>query len=108
MLTAPTNRSPTLKQPTMSHQFHLCQVKIPVGYSTMMMGGKHGPHSLLELYSWYQYGYLKDSLMIYHSQNKFRPLPLLSIMNAWRLDKPESFSMTMPTLKLAHLRVSYL
>ena len=31
---------------------------------------------------------------IYHAQNKFRPLPLLSIMNAWRLDKPESFSMT--------------
>ncbi|KAL9358353.1 hypothetical protein Peur_046476 [Populus x canadensis] len=57
-------------------------------------GRKHGPHSLLELYSWYQYGYLKDSLMIYHAQNKFRPLPLLSIMNAWRLDKPESFSMT--------------
>ncbi|KAJ6953213.1 hypothetical protein NC652_005038 [Populus alba x Populus x berolinensis] len=57
-------------------------------------GRKHGPHSLLELYSWYQYGYLKDSLMIYHSQNKFRPLPLLSIMNAWRLDKPESFYMT--------------
>jgi len=31
---------------------------------------------------------------IYHAQNKFRPLPLLSIMNAWRLDKPESFSKT--------------
>jgi hypothetical protein len=27
-------------------------------------GRKHGPHSLLELYSWYQYGYLKDSLMV--------------------------------------------
>ncbi|KAG6735446.1 hypothetical protein POTOM_061944 [Populus tomentosa] len=57
-------------------------------------GRRHGPHSLLQLYSWYWYGYLKDSLMIYHAQNKFRPLPLLSIMNAWRLDKPESFSKT--------------
>ncbi|KAG5250161.1 histone-lysine N-methyltransferase ATXR [Salix suchowensis] len=57
-------------------------------------GRKHGPHSLLELYSWYQYGYLKDSLMIYHAQNKFTPLPLLSVINAWRLDKPEYFSMT--------------
>ncbi|KAF9686548.1 hypothetical protein SADUNF_Sadunf02G0000700 [Salix dunnii] len=57
-------------------------------------GRKHGPHSLLELYSWYQYGYLKDSLMIYHAQNKFTPLPLLSVMNAWRLEKPEYFSLT--------------
>ncbi|KAJ6731260.1 HISTONE-LYSINE N-METHYLTRANSFERASE SETD1 [Salix viminalis] len=57
-------------------------------------GRKHGPHSLPELYSWYQYGYLKDSLMIYHAQNKFTPLPLLSVINAWRLDKPEYFSMT--------------
>ncbi|CAK7345934.1 unnamed protein product [Dovyalis caffra] len=57
-------------------------------------GRKHGPHSLLELYSWHQYGYLKDSLMIYHAQNKFRPLPLLSILRDWRLDKPESFSTT--------------
>ena len=31
---------------------------------------------------------------IYHAQNKFRPLSLLSIMNAWRFNKPESFSMT--------------
>ncbi|KAJ6411799.1 hypothetical protein OIU84_004973 [Salix udensis] len=57
-------------------------------------GRRRGPHSLLQLYSWYRYGYLKDSLMIYHAQNKFRPLSLLSIMNAWRFNKPESFSMT--------------
>ena len=31
---------------------------------------------------------------IYHAQNKLRPLSMLSIMNAWRLDRPESFSMT--------------
>ena len=31
---------------------------------------------------------------IYHAQNKFTPLPLLSVMNAWRLEKPEYFSLT--------------
>ncbi|KAF2312001.1 hypothetical protein GH714_027721 [Hevea brasiliensis] len=53
-------------------------------------GRKHGPHSLLELYSWHHYGYLWDSLMIYHNENKFRPFPLLSVINAWRRDKLES------------------
>ncbi|KAG6648175.1 histone-lysine N-methyltransferase ATXR7 isoform X1 [Carya illinoinensis] len=46
-------------------------------------GRKHGPHSLSELHSWHRYGYLQDSLMIYHIENKFKPLTLLSIMNAW-------------------------
>lgn len=27
-------------------------------------GRKHGPHSLLELFSWHQYGYLDDSTMV--------------------------------------------
>lgn len=27
-------------------------------------GRKHGPHSLLELFSWHQYGYLRDSTMV--------------------------------------------
>lgn len=27
-------------------------------------GRKHGPHSLLELYSCHQYGYLKDSVVV--------------------------------------------
>lgn len=27
-------------------------------------GRKHGPHSLVELYSWHQHGYLKDSVMV--------------------------------------------
>ncbi|KDP36710.1 hypothetical protein JCGZ_08001 [Jatropha curcas] len=53
-------------------------------------GRKHGPHSLLELYSWHHYGYLQDSLMIYHTENKFRPLQLLSVVNSWRMEKPES------------------
>ncbi|KAG8654428.1 histone-lysine N-methyltransferase ATXR7 isoform X3 [Manihot esculenta] len=57
-------------------------------------GRKHGPHSLQELYSWRHYGYLWDSLMIYHIENKFRPLPLLSVINAWRMDKPESVSVS--------------
>ncbi|XP_050235385.1 histone-lysine N-methyltransferase ATXR7 isoform X2 [Mercurialis annua] len=53
-------------------------------------GQKHGPHSLSELYAWYCYGYLRDSLMIYHNQNEFRPLALLSIMKAWRTNKVAS------------------
>uniref|UniRef100_A0A1U7V270 [histone H3]-lysine(4) N-trimethyltransferase n=1 Tax=Nicotiana sylvestris TaxID=4096 RepID=A0A1U7V270_NICSY len=27
-------------------------------------GRKHGPHSLIELYSWYHYGYILDSVMV--------------------------------------------
>ncbi|WRX29865.1 SET domain - like 10 [Theobroma cacao] len=45
---------------------------------------KHGPHSLLQLYSWHRYGYLADSVMIHHAENRFRPIKLLSILNAWK------------------------
>ena len=27
-------------------------------------GGQQGPHSLTELYGWYQYGYLQSSVMV--------------------------------------------
>ncbi|XP_015575706.1 histone-lysine N-methyltransferase ATXR7 [Ricinus communis] len=53
-------------------------------------GRKHGPHSLSELYSWHRHGYLRNSLTIYHIQNKFRPFPLLSVIDAWSTDKHES------------------
>ncbi|XAR64311.1 Histone-lysine N-methyltransferase [Bertholletia excelsa] len=44
-------------------------------------GRKHGPHTLVELYSWHQYGYLRDSVMIYHANNDFRPISLQSMLN---------------------------
>ncbi|GMN46851.1 hypothetical protein TIFTF001_016035 [Ficus carica] len=56
-------------------------------------GRKHGPHSLLELFSWHQYGYLRDSTMMYHAQNTCTPLTLLSLVNAWKTDTSE----TLPT-----------
>ncbi|KAM1363455.1 hypothetical protein ACFX2H_028147 [Malus domestica] len=46
-------------------------------------GHKRGPHTLYELYSWYRYGYLQDSVMIYHVENKCAPFTLLSVANAW-------------------------
>ncbi|XP_038699609.1 histone-lysine N-methyltransferase ATXR7-like [Tripterygium wilfordii] len=52
-------------------------------------GRKHGPHSLLEIYSWHHYGYLCDVVMLYHAENKFRPSMLLSVVNAWKKSKPD-------------------
>ncbi|KAJ4836901.1 hypothetical protein Tsubulata_037371 [Turnera subulata] len=53
-------------------------------------GRKHGPHSLVELRSWHQCGYFRHSVMIYHTENKIGPLPLLSVLNAWGSDNSES------------------
>ncbi|XP_042507493.1 histone-lysine N-methyltransferase ATXR7 isoform X2 [Macadamia integrifolia] len=53
-------------------------------------GRKRGPHSFAELYSWHRYGYLHDSLMIFHADNKFRPFPLISMVNACRLESPKN------------------
>ncbi|KAI3465512.1 hypothetical protein Pfo_022175 [Paulownia fortunei] len=47
-------------------------------------GRKHGPHSLTELYSWCHYGYIRNSLMIYHADKKYKPLDLESLLNTWR------------------------
>ncbi|CAN4089654.1 unnamed protein product [Withania somnifera] len=46
-------------------------------------GRKHGLHSLMELYSWYHYGYIVDSVMIHHAYNKFRPFSLQSLISSW-------------------------
>ncbi|XP_022155895.1 histone-lysine N-methyltransferase ATXR7 isoform X2 [Momordica charantia] len=51
-------------------------------------GRKHGPHSLVELYSWHQHGYLKDSVMIYHVESKFGPFTLFSAVNARKVEMP--------------------
>ncbi|KAK4767770.1 hypothetical protein SAY87_002911 [Trapa incisa] len=50
-------------------------------------GRKQGPHSLWEIYSWHCQGYLPDTIMIYHSENKFGPFSLLSAINEWRRDE---------------------
>ncbi|XP_011083373.1 histone-lysine N-methyltransferase ATXR7 [Sesamum indicum] len=47
-------------------------------------GRKHGPHSLTELYSWCHYGHIRASLLIYHADNKYKPLDLESLLNTWR------------------------
>ncbi|KAL0352569.1 UNVERIFIED_CONTAM: Histone-lysine N-methyltransferase ATXR7 [Sesamum calycinum] len=47
-------------------------------------GRKHGPHSLTELYSWCHYGYIRNSLLIYHADSKYKPLDLESLLNTWR------------------------
>ncbi|CAL5416354.1 unnamed protein product [Camellia sinensis] len=51
-------------------------------------GRKHGPHSLVELYSWHHHGYLCDSVTVYHADNKFRPFTLQSMINSWRTAIP--------------------
>ncbi|XP_070012047.1 histone-lysine N-methyltransferase ATXR7 isoform X2 [Nicotiana sylvestris] len=51
-------------------------------------GRKHGPHSLIELYSWYHYGYILDSVMIHHADNKFRPFTLNSLISSWTTATP--------------------
>ncbi|KAF3446965.1 hypothetical protein FNV43_RR12145 [Rhamnella rubrinervis] len=56
-------------------------------------GRKRGPYSLLELYSWHQYGYLQGSLLIYHADNKCTPFTLLSVVNAWKTDRCETVTM---------------
>ncbi|XP_010523275.1 PREDICTED: histone-lysine N-methyltransferase ATXR7 isoform X2 [Tarenaya hassleriana] len=47
-------------------------------------GKDHGPHSLSELYSWRHYGYLHDSVMIHHAENKCRPISLASLIVSWK------------------------
>ncbi|XP_065881270.1 histone-lysine N-methyltransferase ATXR7 isoform X2 [Euphorbia lathyris] len=56
-------------------------------------GRKHGPHSFMDLYAWNHYGYVQDSLMIYHAENKFSPLQLISLIKAMRRDNPELTSL---------------
>ncbi|KAK6939163.1 SET domain [Dillenia turbinata] len=56
-------------------------------------GRRHGPHSLRELHSWHQYGYLQDSVMVYHSGGGFGPYTLSSVLNSWSSDTPGAPSM---------------
>lgn len=46
-------------------------------------GRTQGPHSLTELYSWCHYGYIRNSLMVHHAENKYKPLNLATLLNTW-------------------------
>ncbi|OVA16088.1 SET domain [Macleaya cordata] len=52
-------------------------------------GRKRGPHSLAEIYSWHHYGYLRDTLTIYHKDSRFQPFTLLSILSTWRTNRSD-------------------
>ncbi|KAL8523875.1 hypothetical protein ACS0TY_013726 [Phlomoides rotata] len=52
-------------------------------------GRKHGPHSLTELYSWCHYGYIHNSYKIYHTDNKYKPLNLETLLNSWTKSRLE-------------------
>ncbi|KAL4650567.1 hypothetical protein ACB092_01G096400 [Castanea dentata] len=95
----PVNSSYGSNQPMLNldavHSITSCQ--LPSGEESCWLyeddqGRKHGPNSLSELHAWHSYGYLQDVLMIYHIENKYGPFTLLSIMNAWKRDGPETFS----------------
>ncbi|XP_055818923.1 histone-lysine N-methyltransferase ATXR7 [Solanum dulcamara] len=59
-------------------------------------GRKHGPHSLVELYSWYHYGYIVDSVMIHHADDKYRPFSLKSLISSWTTATPGGLFLSNP------------
>ncbi|KAM6543443.1 hypothetical protein CsatB_007890 [Cannabis sativa] len=59
-------------------------------------GMKMGPHSLQELCSWHQCGYLRDSTMVYHADKT--PFRLISVINACKTYKPEIFTRPVTSL----------
>ncbi|XP_071685787.1 histone-lysine N-methyltransferase ATXR7 isoform X2 [Rutidosis leptorrhynchoides] len=60
------------------------------------LGKKHGPHTLMELYSWLHYGYLKGSVMVYHSDDKVKPTNLQSVIDSFVTGGRESDSAAHP------------
>jgi hypothetical protein len=48
-------------------------------------GRNHGPHSILELFSWQQHGYVSDAALIRDGENKLRPITLASLIGVWRV-----------------------
>ncbi|XP_015164711.1 histone-lysine N-methyltransferase ATXR7 isoform X9 [Solanum tuberosum] len=59
-------------------------------------GTKHGPHSLMELYSWCHYGYIVDSVMIRHVADKYRPFSLKSLISSWTTATPGALFLSNP------------
>ncbi|KAL4198004.1 hypothetical protein AMTRI_Chr03g138020 [Amborella trichopoda] len=53
-------------------------------------GRKHGPYSRSLLYSWHVNGYISDSVMVYHVDNKFSPSTLGTIINGWSMSEAVS------------------
>ncbi|XP_050920367.1 histone-lysine N-methyltransferase ATXR7 isoform X9 [Lathyrus oleraceus] len=49
-------------------------------------GMKQGPHSISELISWHHHGYLEDSTVISHFDNKYGSFVLLAAVNALKGD----------------------
>ncbi|CAI8590000.1 unnamed protein product [Vicia faba] len=49
-------------------------------------GMKHGPHSISELISWHHHGYLEDSTVISHFDNKYGNFVLLAAANVLKGD----------------------
>ncbi|KAL5713686.1 [histone H3]-lysine(4) N-trimethyltransferase [Ranunculus cassubicifolius] len=62
-------------------------------------GRKLGPYSLTDLYSWHHYGYLRDSLTVYHMDNKFQPFTLISMVNAWKSGRLDNTASTETNVK---------
>ncbi|XP_030503853.1 histone-lysine N-methyltransferase ATXR7 isoform X1 [Cannabis sativa] len=96
----------TPTQPTLSPAFpstHLPQFD-PNSYPLQLSnwfyldheGMKMGPHSLQELCSWHQCGYLRDSTMVYHADKT--PFRLISVINACKTYKPEIFTRPVTSL----------
>ncbi|KAH6764902.1 SET domain protein 25 [Perilla frutescens var. hirtella] len=46
-------------------------------------GRKQGPHSLTELHSWCHYGYIRNTLMVYHVENKYKRSNLITLLDTW-------------------------
>nr|XP_025885096.1 histone-lysine N-methyltransferase ATXR7 isoform X3 [Solanum lycopersicum] len=59
-------------------------------------GRKHGPHSLMELYSWCHYGYIVDSVMVHHVAGKYRPFSLKSLISSWTTATPGALFLSNP------------
>ncbi|VFQ85046.1 unnamed protein product [Cuscuta campestris] len=62
-------------------------------------GRKHGPHSLVDLYTWCHYGYIRDSIMVYRSDKTFQPCTLQSLLSTWVATVPGDASLSTAVLQ---------
>ncbi|XP_073286262.1 uncharacterized protein [Primulina huaijiensis] len=95
-LATPQSKESTLDDHGNNHQIHIpenteiiANLQLPGDESCWIFEDaerrKHGPYSLTELYSWCHYGCIDNSSLIYHVDNRYRPLPLESLLNTWRM-----------------------
>lgn len=71
-------------------------------------GRKHGPHTLIELYSWFHFGYLHNSVMVYHIENKFEPFALQSLLNTWGMARGGAVTMSNAKSEETDLSVNFI